>query len=640
MNHSHQHSCGCCGGKTPCALPQNYHFKHLAAEKYPLMAAGVLFAFSFFFNELKNIQFALCFLAWFLAGKEVLFHAVANFKKGKVLDENFLMTIATVGAFVLGQYPEAAAVMIFYQVGESFQEYAAGSSRRSIKALLDMRPPFARVQQGDKWQKVNPQKVLLGSLIAVHSGEKIPLDGTVIEGEAYVDTSALTGEAVPRRLCQGATALGGFICKDGKLIIKVLRPYDQSAGAKILQLVEHAASKKAKTESFISRFARWYTPLVVGAAVAVAVLAPLLLPGAEYKVWLYRALVFLVISCPCALVLSVPLGFFGGIGGMAKNGILVKGGNYLEALSRVGLLAADKTGTLTQGVFEVSFIKTNGLPEEELLEICALAEHASSHPIAKALLRAWGKELDVSRVSHIQETAGLGVSANVDGKKVLIGKLSFLQSQGVKELTPAANALYCAINGRFAGVITIEDKLKKDAQQAVFALKKQGVKQIVLLTGDNASSAKKICQEVGADACYADLLPADKVTQLEKLKAALPAKYTLAFAGDGINDAPVLARADVGIAMGALGSDAAVEAADVVLMSDEPVKIPQAVACARFTLRIVRQNIWIALGIKTVILLLGLTGHANLWEAVFADVGVSVAAVLNSCRPLTYKPRV
>ena len=640
MSHSHQYGCGCCTAGAPCAMPKNYHFRQLAAEKYPLLAAAVLFVVSFFFNEIKTVQFALCFSAWVLAGKEVILHAGANLKKGKVLDENFLMAIATIGAFVLGQYPEAAAVMIFYQVGETFQEYASSSARRSIKALLDMRPPFARIQQGGKWHKVNPKKVLPGSLIAVYSGEKIPLDGTVIEGEAYVDTSALTGEPVPRRLCAGRHALGGFICKDGKLIIQVLRPYNESAGAKILQLVEHAASKKAKTENFISRFARWYTPLVVGAALAVALLPPLFLQEAQYKVWLYRALVFLVISCPCALVLSVPLGFFGGIGGMAKNGILVRGGNYVEALSRLGVLATDKTGTLTQGVFEVSSVKTNGLPQEKLLEICALAEHASSHPVAKALLCAWGKELDVSRVSRIQETAGLGISAQVDGQNVLIGKLSFLQSHGVQNVISAPNALYCAINGRLAGSITIEDKLKNGAKQAVFALKKQGLTQIVMLTGDNFLSAQKTAQETGLDSFYAELLPADKVRLVEKLKEALPPQKTLAFAGDGINDAPVLARADVGIAMGALGSDAAVEAADVVLMSDEPIKIPQAVACARFTLHVVRQNIWIALGIKTVILLLGLTGHANLWEAVFADVGVSVAAVLNSFRPLKYKPRV
>lgn len=640
MSHNHTHHCACHGGCAAEPLPENYTFKHLLKEHQALLSASVLFVLAFFFTATPWVQFGLCLAAWLLAGKDVLVTSFKKLGKGNFLDENFLMSVATIGAFVLKQYPEAAAVMIFYQVGEAFQEYAAGSSRRSIKSLLAMRPPFARVQEGNSWRKTAPEEVSPGTLIAVYPGEKIPLDGTVTQGEAFVDTSALTGESVPRRLAAGGEALGGFVCKDGKLIIKVLRPYKESASAKIVELVEHAASKKAQTENFISRFARWYTPLVVGAAVLVAVLPPLIMPGAEFKVWVYRALVFLVISCPCALVLSVPLGFFGGIGGMAKNGILVKGGNYVEALSRLGILATDKTGTLTQGVFEVSSIQPNGLSQEALLETCALAEHASSHPIAAVLRQAYGKGLDVTRVQDLKETAGKGVYARIDGKPVLVGKYAYLQSQGIQMPAPLSNAVYCAVNGQFAGLVTIEDKLKKDAKTAILALKKQGVQQVVLLTGDNAANAAQTARQTGVDAFYSDLLPAGKVAKVEELKAALPAQYTLAFVGDGINDAPVLARADVGIAMGALGSDAAVEAADVVLMSDEPIKIPQAVSAARFTLHIVRQNIWVALGIKTFILLLGIGGHANLWEAVFADVGVSVAAVLNSFRPLKYKPRL
>ena len=557
--------------------------------------------------------------------------------KGDFLDENFLMTLATVGAFCLGEYPEAAAVMLFYQIGEAFQERAAGNSRRSIRALLALRPAFARVWRGGAWQKVAPEDVKVGELIAVYPGERVPLDGTVTDGAAFADTSALTGESVPKRLETGDTALGGFVCKDGKLTLQVVRMYGQSATAKVLELVEYAAGKKARAEKFISRFARWYTPLVVAGAVLVAVVPPLLVPDATFKTWVSRALVFLVVSCPCALVLSVPLGFFGGIGGAAKNGILIKGGNYVEALARLKILAADKTGTLTEGVFEVTAVAPVACTAPELLELCALPETASNHPIAAALRRAYGKPVEPSRVRNVREIAGKGISAQVDGKTVLVGKAALLLESDISIPPQAAGSVFCAQNGQYVGSVTVSDKIKVDAAKAIQALKKESIEKVVMLTGDNAAAAARVAQALQVDGFLADLLPAQKVAEVERLQQQTAG--TVAFVGDGINDAPVLARADVGIAMGALGSDAAVEAADVVLMTDEPLKIAQAVALARFTLKVVRQNIVFALAVKAAILALGAGGAATLWEAVFADVGVSVVAVLNAIRPLRYQPK-
>ncbi len=606
-----------------------------------ISAAAVLFLAALFLGGRPEWQLAFCLGAWGFAGIDVLTKAVKGLTRGALLDENFLMSAATLGAFALGQYPEGAAVMLFYQIGEAFQERAAGNSRRSIKALLAARPAFARLLRGGRWVRIAPEEAVPGDTLAVYPGERVPLDAVITEGEGFADTSALTGESVPKRLKPGDTALGGFVCKDGALTLRVLRPYGQSASAKVLELVEHAASKKAKAEHFISRFARWYTPAVVGAAVLLAVIPPLAFADARFQTWAYRALVFLVISCPCALVLSVPLGFFGGLGGAAKNGVLIKGGNYLEALSRLKVLAADKTGTLTQGVFEVtSVVPAAGVTREELLRLCALAEHASSHPVAAALRRAWGEDIDPSRVREVRETAGKGVSARVDGRLTLVGKAAYLQENGIQIPPSETDGICCAADGVFIGRAVIADRVKQDAPQAVRALKRLGVERVVLLTGDNAVEAAAVAQKVDAPYYYADLMPAEKVALLEELQKTLPKGGTLAFAGDGINDAPVLARADVGIAMGALGSDAAVEAADVVLMTDEPLKIAEAVDSARFTLRVVRQNIVFALAVKAAILALGAAGEATLWEAVFADVGVSVAAVLNSVRPLRYKPRL
>lgn len=629
------HTCSACTG---CACHAHHGEEQTFWAAYRgLAAAAVLFIAALFVGKWPWVQLAFCVVSWGIAGREVVFHAVRGLVKGDFLDENFLMTLATVGAFCLGEYPEAAAVMLFYQIGEAFQERAAGNSRRSIRALLALRPAFARVWRGGAWQKVAPEDVKVGELMAVYPGERVPLDGTVTDGAAFADTSALTGEAVPKRLETGDTALGGFVCKDGKLTLQAVRVYGQSAAAKVLELVEHAAGKKARAEKFISRFARWYTPLVVAGAVLVAVVPPLLVPDATFKTWVSRALVFLVVSCPCALVLSVPLGFFGGIGGAAKNGILIKGGNYVEALARLKILAADKTGTLTEGVFEVTAVAPVACTATELLELCALAETASNHPIAAALRRAYGKPVEPFRVRNVREIAGKGVSAQVDGKTVLVGKAALLLESDISIPPQAAGSVYCAQDGKYIGSVTVSDKIKADAAKAIQTLKKEGIEKVVMLTGDNAAAAARVAQALRVDGFRADLLPAQKVAEVERLQQQTAG--TVAFVGDGINDAPVLARADVGIAMGALGSDAAVEAADVVLMTDEPLKIAQAVALARFTLKVVRQNIVFALAVKAAILALGAGGAATLWEAVFADVGVSVVAVLNAIRPLRYQPK-
>lgn len=629
------HTCNACSG---CACHAHHgEEKTFWAAYRGLAAAAVLFIAALFMGKWPWVQLAFCVVSWGIAGWEVVFHALRGLIKGDFLDENFLMTLATVGAFCLGEYPEAAAVMLFYQIGEAFQERAAGNSRRSIRALLALRPAFARVWRGETWQKVAPEDVKVGEIIAVYPGERVPLDGTVTDGAAFADTSALTGESVPKRLETGDTALGGFVCKDGKLTLQVARVYGQSATAKVLELVEHAAGKKARAEKFISRFARWYTPLVVAGAVLVAVVPPLLVPDATFKTWVSRALVFLVVSCPCALVLSVPLGFFGGIGGAAKNGILIKGGNFVEALARLKILAADKTGTLTKGVFKVTAVAPLSCTAPELLEICALAEAASNHPVAAALRVAYGKPVEPARVKDVREIAGKGVRAQVDGQTVLIGKAAFLLESGISIPPQAAGSVYCAQDGKYIGSVTVSDEIKADAAQAVQALKKEGIEKVVMLTGDNAAAAEPVAKALQLDGFRADLLPAQKVAQVERLQQQTAG--TVAFVGDGINDAPVLARADVGIAMGALGSDAAVEAADVVLMTDEPLKIAQAVSLARFTLKVVRQNIVFALAVKAAILALGAGGAATLWEAVFADVGVSVVAVLNAIRPLKYQPK-
>lgn len=638
MNNQAIHCCGCHGECTQEELPENYTLKQLVLSNRLLLAAVVFFVLGLLFSNHKIVQFVFCAVAWFLAGKEVLLHAVKNITQGYFLDENFLMSVATIGAFALAQYPEAAAVMIFYQAGETFQDYAAGSSRRSIRAILALRPPFARVQKDNRWHKTAPEQVKPGDIIAVYPGEKIPLDGTVIKGEALADTSALTGESLPRPLAPGSQALGGFVCKEAELIIRVEKPYQESASAKILELVENASSKKAKTEKFISRFARWYTPVVVAGAVLTALVPPLILPDASFKEWIYRALVFLVISCPCALVLSVPLGFFGGIGGAAKNGILIKGGAYLERLAHIYTLAFDKTGTLTQGVFEVRrVVPAHAISQQEVLSSAAQAELRSNHPIAKALAAAAGIDKEPHSSARITEHAGEGMEYRERETCILVGNIRLLERfhiTGMEEGT--STCVYVAKNGRYLGRIELGDTPKPGAEKALQELKKW-VKQTVILSGDTPSAVQKTAQELGITQAYGGLLPDGKVHQLETLMEQAPQGAVTAFAGDGINDAPVLARADLALAMGALGSDAAVETADVVLMTDELNKITLAIKIARKTLTVVKQNIVFALTVKVAILALGAAGLANMWAAVFADVGVCLLAVLNSLRPLYVK---
>lgn len=586
-----------------------------------------------------GLRLALFTAAYLICGGGVLARSFKNILRGELLDENFLMSLATVGAFAIGQYPEGVAVMLFYQTGEFFLEWALHRSRRSVRALMDLKPQTVRVKKGNTWAEIKPETVQAGAVFLVKPGERVPLDGVVLQGRALTDTSALTGESAPAPAAPGQEVLGGVIALDGALEMRALRPYAASAVAKILELVENAASKKTPTERFITRFARWYTPAVVAAALLTAFLPPLLFADAQLKTWVYRALIFLVISCPCALVLSVPLGFFGGVGAAARRGILIKGSGALEALAKGEIMVFDKTGTLTRGQFEVSGVyPAPGFSAEKLLELAAYAESASNHPVASAVCKAYGKPIDHARLKDTREKAGLGVSARVDGAEVFAGGQNamadgFKRPEGLAQGT----AVFVTVNGQYAGALALSDTLKEDAALAVAGLKDLGFAQTVILTGDNPSAASQTAAQTGADAFYGSLLPADKVEIVERLMGAKTPGRTLLFAGDGINDAPVLARADAGIAMGALGSDAAIEAADVVLADDKPSKIPQAVALSRFTIQIVKQNIWFSLAVKAAVMALGLFGAATLWEAVFADVGVSVLAVLNSLRPLAYK---
>jgi Cd2+/Zn2+-exporting ATPase len=592
-----------------------------------LFVAGMIVPFP------RYIELAVFLAGYLLIGGDVVWRALKNIVRGQVFDENFLMSLATAGAFAIGEYPEAVAVMLFYQVGEAFQNYAVGRSRKSIAALMDIRPDFANLKTGTGLQRVSPEAVKVGDLIVVKPGEKIPLDGVVIEGRSALDTSALTGESLPRDVETGSEVLSGSINKNGLLTIEVSREFGETTVSKILRLVQNAGSRKAKMENFITKFARYYTPAVVFAALILAVLPPLLLPEARFADWLHRALVFLVVSCPCALVISIPLSFFGGIGGASRRGILVKGGNYLEALNRVDTVVFDKTGTLTRGVFSVTDIVPQGLTKEELLSFAAHAESHSSHPIAQSILRAYGREVSAGNIRGYEEIAGQGVRVLVDGKTVLAGNGKLLEEAGISHagVEVPGTVVYLAIDGAFAGYIVISDELKEDSKKAIADLKALGVKTIAMLTGDSRRVAEKIGEALGIDRVYAELLPHQKVEKLEELEQG-PGK--LVFVGDGINDAPVLARADVGIAMGGVGSDAAIEAADVVLMTDEPSKIAEAIGIAKRTRTIIWQNIIFALGVKLVILVLGALGVATMWEAVFGDVGVAVIATLNAMRAL------
>ncbi len=596
------------------------------------------------------IRFIAYLVPYGVVGYDILIKAFKGIKNKQVFDECFLMAVATIGAIALalytksGDYTEAIAVMLFYQIGEWFQSYAVGKSRRNISELMDIRPDYANVERDGVLEKVDPDEVEIGTIIVVQPGEKVPLDGVVVEGTSSLNTAALTGESVPRDAAVGDEIISGCINLTGVLKIRTTREFWDSTVSKILDLVENATSRKSRSENFISKFARVYTPAVCYSALALAILPPIVrmaamgLP-AEWGVWIYRALTFLVISCPCALVVSIPLSFFAGIGGASNAGVLVKGSNYLEALSQTKILVFDKTGTLTKGVFEVNGIHHNELENEKILEYAALAESASSHPISKSLQRAYGKELDRSRVSDIQEISGNGITAVVDGTKVAIGNDKLMKSLGIphKDCHHVGTIIHIALDGAYAGHIVISDVVKESSKEAIRRLKASGVRKTVMLTGDTKRVADQVAKELGIDEVYAELLPGDKVDKVESLLQQKSDKEMLAFVGDGINDAPVLGRADIGIAMGAMGSDAAIEAADIVLMDDDPMQISKAIRISRKCMRIVYQNIGFAIGIKLICLLLGALGFANMWVAIFADVGVMIIAVLNAIRALFVK---
>lgn len=585
------------------------------------------------------LQIALFIISYIIVGGDVVKRAVKNIFKGQVFDENFLMSIATIGAFFIGEYPEGVAVMLFYQVGELFQSYAVGKSRKSIASLMDIRPDYANVKKGDELVKVDPDEVQIGDIIVIKAGEKIPLDGKVIEGSSMIDTSALTGESVPREVEVGSDILSGCININGVITAEVTKEFGESTVSKILDLVENASSKKSNSEQFITKFARYYTPVVVIIAVFLAIIPPLVIDGATFSDWIYRALAFLVVSCPCALVISIPLSFFGGIGGASKKGVLVKGSNYLEALAETEIVVFDKTGTLTKGVFNVQEIHPEGVSKEELLELTAHAESYSNHPISLSLKRAYSKEIDNGRISDVEEISGHGVIATVDGKKVMAGNIKLMKMIDIPYFKGEliGTIVHVAVNNKYIGYIVIADEVKEDSAQAIKELKAANIKQTVMLTGDNKSIGSKVAKELGLDKVYAELLPADKVEKLEELFSQKSKKGKLAFVGDGINDAPVLARADIGIAMGGLGSDAAIEAADVVIMTDEPSKIATTMKISKKTLKIAHQNIVFAIGIKIIVLILSAFGITTMWAAIFADVGVTIIAVLNAFRALNVK---
>ena len=607
-----------------------------------LLAADIILTHFLSLNII--IEVALYLIPYFIIGYDILLKSFKGIKNRQIFDENFLMAVATIGAMLLGDFKEGVAVMLFYQIGELFQSVAVGKSRKNISALMDIRPDYANIYEDGKLTKVDPDDVEIGSVIVVNAGEKIPIDGVIIKGSTTLNTVALTGESVPRTAKEGDEALSGCINMSGTIEIKTTKEFDESTVSKILDLVENSSMKKSRSENFITRFAKIYTPAVCYSALALAILPPVisLIIGrdAMWQEWIIRALTFLVISCPCALVISIPLSFFGGIGCASSNGILVKGSNYLEALSNTKYIVFDKTGTLTKGVFEVTNIEpASGFSKDELLEYAAYAESGSSHPISLSLKKAYGKDIELSKVSDIEEISGHGVKAEYEGHKIAAGNLKLMKKEGIAVSSGnySGTVVYVAADGKFAGVIVISDIVKPGVKEALSNLKKHGIKKAVMLTGDSASAANAVAQKIGIDEVKSELLPGDKVSQVEKLLGEKQAKENLAFVGDGINDAPVLSRADVGIAMGALGSDAAIEAADIVLMDDDPAKISLAMKISVHTLKIVRENIIFALAVKLVCLVLGALGIANMWLAIFADVGVMVIAVINATRALKIK---
>lgn len=633
--HSHDHAHGHDHGHS-----HDHGSSGIRVMSIRLAAGAVITAAAMLLPVTGWAELAMFLVAYLITGGDIVLQALRNILRGQVFDEYFLMSVATIGAFCVGQYPEGVAVMLFYQIGEMFQGIAVNRSRKSISAMMDLRPDYANLKTGEGTKQVTPEEVQVGDLIIVKPGEKIPLDGKVTEGRSMADTSALTGESVPRELEAGDEVLSGFINKNGVLTIEVTKIYGESTAAKILDLVQNASSNKAPTENFITKFARLYTPVVVIVALLLAIVPPLVVSGATFSDWIYRALIFLVISCPCALVVSIPLGFFGGIGAASKAGILVKGSNYLEALNDVKYVVFDKTGTLTKGTFRVTETRPahDGISPEQLLEYAAFAELHSSHPIAESIREAYGKEIDASRIQDYNEAAGHGVHVKMDGVEVLAGNAKLLKEEGIAAQQPDApgTVVYVAVNGEYAGYLLISDEVKEDAAQAVGALQQRG-KQTVMLTGDARPVAEKVGKLLGVNEVHAELLPQDKVEHMERLSRLKQPKEKIAFVGDGMNDTPVLARADVGIAMGGLGSDAAIEAADIVIMTDEPSKIVTALGIAGRTRQIVWQNIVFALAVKGIFLLLGAFGIATMWEAVFSDVGVTLLAVLNAMRVLKLK---
>ena len=608
-----------------------------------IIAAVLMIAFSFLTVE-DYTAFVLFLIPYLVIGYDILIKAGKGIKNHQVFDENFLMAVATVGAIALGDYREGVAVMLFYQIGELFQSYAVGKSRRNISDLMDIRPDYANIERDGEIEEVDPDEVEIGSIIVVKPGEKVPIDGVIIEGTTTLNTSALTGESVPRDASEGDEVISGCINMTGVLRIKTTKEFGESTVSKILDMVENASSRKSRSENFISKFAKYYTPAVCYGALALAVLPPIvrmLFMGLspEWGDWIMRALTFLVISCPCALVISIPLSFFAGIGGASNAGVLVKGSNYLETLAGTKYVVFDKTGTMTQGVFEVTGVHHNTLPMDEILEYAALTESFSSHPISRSLQKAYGKAIDQSRVTDVQEVSGKGVIAKVDGRTVAAGNAKLMEMKGIpyQECHSVGTIVHLAVDGEYVGHILIADLLKPHAEEAIRALKAAGIRKTVMLTGDAKRVADKVAADLGIDEVYSELLPGDKVAMVEKLLSQKNEKEKLAFVGDGINDAPVLSRADIGIAMGAMGSDAAIEAADIVLMDDDPLKIAKAIRIARKCLRIVYENIYFAIGVKVICLILGALGIANMWVAIFADVGVMVIAVLNAIRTLYVK---
>ncbi len=602
-----------------------------------ILVALILFIFAMVIKfENEWINKGIFIVAYIIVGFEILKKAIKNIFKGKIFDENFLMAVATIGAFAIGEFPEAVAVMLFYQIGESFQDYAVDKSKKSIVSLMDIRPDYANVYKNEKIEKVNPEEVKIGETIIVKPGEKIPLDGRIIEGTTTLDTKALTGESLPREAKTGEKVLSGCINLNGVIKIEVEKAYGESTVSKILDLVENASSKKSKSENFITKFAKYYTPIVVIIALILAIVPPLVISGATFSDWIYRALSFLVVSCPCALVISIPLSFFGGIGGASKMGVLIKGSNYLEALSNLEIAVFDKTGTLTKGIFEVQKVEPVEISKEELLKISAYAENYSNHPISKSIKQAYKKEIDEEQIINYEELSGLGTVATVNNQEILVGNEKLMQEKGInfEECTDIGTILYVAIDKKYVGYILIADTIKEDAKKTIEDLKKNGVKQTVMLTGDKKEVGESIAKQIGMDKVYTELLPTDKVQKVEELLKTRTEKGKLAFVGDGINDAPALALADIGIAMGGLGADSAIEAADIVIMTDEPSKIVKSIKLSKKTMRIVKENIIFAIAIKILVLILSALGISTMWEAVFADVGVSIIAIINALRAL------